>query len=257
MSMLLNALLLVLREVLEAAVLLSLLWNLSRLKHLSVRWMIPAALTGILIAVCYAAAIERVTDWWDGSGQERISAGLHLAVYLPVLVLVRALYRPVSEKMLIAAMALVFVAALIREGSEIIIYVGAFADAPNVKGAVFSGAVIGAGIAISCGVLVSALLGTLTRPRARFWVGACLVFVASGMMLQAVSLLDQAGLIGYSDRAFDLESWVSEQSVLGQLLYAIFGYDSQPSWVQLGIYVASLLLAFTLMYAAKKVAVHA
>lgn len=256
MSMLLNALLLVLREVLEAAVLLSLLWNFSKLTRQSVRWMIPAAVTGLAIAVCYAVAIETVTDWWDGSGQECISAGLHLAVYLPMLILVWALYRPLPEKYTMVAMSLVFVAASIREGSEIVIYVGAFMDAPSVKGAVFSGAVIGAGIAVSCGVLVSALMGTLASYQARFWVAICLIFVASGMMLQAVSLLDQAGLLEHSDRAFDLETWVSEQSVLGQLLYAVFGYDSQPSWVQLGVYAASLTLALSLMYSARRLAVH-
>ncbi|WP_438985105.1 FTR1 family protein [Aequoribacter sp.] len=256
MSMLLNALLLVLREVLEAAVLLSLLWNFSKVASLSTRWVIPAALMGVVVAVCYAAAIEWVTDWWDGSGQERISAMLHLAVYLPVLILVWALYRPLPTNYTLAAMVVIFIAAMIREGSEIVIYVGAFADAPNVKGAVFSGALIGAGIAISCGVLVSALLATLTRQQTQFWIGICLVFVASGMMLQAVSLLDQAGLIGYSDRAFDLESWVSEQSVLGQMLYAVFGYDSQPSWVQLGVYAASLTLAFSLMYSARRLAIN-
>ena len=257
MSMLLNALLLVLREVLEAAVLLSLLWNFARLTQLPTRWVIPTGVIGLVIALCYASAIELITDWWDGTGQERLSALLHLGVYLPVLLLVWTLYRPLHTRLVVASMALIFLSASVREGSEIVIYIGAFMDAPEVKGAVFAGALIGAGISISCGVLVSVLLGNLAKRQARVWVGSLLVLVASGMMLQAVSLLDQAGLVDYSADAFNLEAWISEQSVLGELLYAVFGYDSQPSWLQLQVYVISLVLALGVMLYARRRAAYA
>jgi high-affinity iron transporter len=206
--------------------------------------------------LCYAAIIEVITDWWDGSGQERISAVLHLAVYLPVVALVWGLYRPLKTRFSVAAMVLIFVAASAREGSEIVIYVGAFMNSPDIRGAVFSGALIGAGIGVSCGVLVSAFLGTLSESKARLWVGIFLVSVASGMMLQAVSLLDQVGLIDYSARALDLEFLIPEQSVLGQLLYAVFGYDSQPSWLQFGLYLTCVVLAFGVMSYARRSATH-
>lgn len=253
MSILLNSLLLVLREVLEAAVLLGLLWNYSKLARLPTRWVVPAGLAGIVIAICYAAGIQLITDLWDGTGQEWISSMLHFAVYLPVVLLVGALYRPVNTRLLVAAMVLIFISASIREGSEIVVYIGAFMDAPSVKGAVFSGALIGAGIGISCGVLVSTFLGTLGAHQARFWVGLLLVFVASGMMLQAVALLDQASLIGHSTKAYDLEFLISEDSVLGRLLYAVFGYDSQPTWLQLGVYLGSLTVALGVVLVAKRI----
>ncbi len=256
MSMLLNALLLVLREVLEAAVLLGLLWNYSKLADLPRRWVIPAGLVGGIVAMCYAAALEVVSDWWDGSGQERISAALHLAVYVPVVVLGWGLYRPLQSRIVLLAMGLVFVAASVREGSEILIYVGAFIHAPGVKSAVFSGALIGAGIGVSSGILVSAFLGTLAPRNARTWVGMCLILVASGMMLQAVALLDQAGLVAHSTKAFDAERWLPEQSVLGQLLYAVLGYDSQPSGLQLGVYLVSFSIAYGTVWLAKRSTTH-
>ena len=256
MSMLLNALLLVLREVLEAAVLLGLLWNYSKLAQLPTRWVFPAGFIGIVIAICYAAGIELITDLWDGTGQERISSILHFAVYVPVLLLVGGLYRPLDQRFLVAAMVLIFISASIREGSEIVVYIGAFMDAPNVKSAVFSGALIGAGIGISCGILVSTFLGSLRVHQARFGVGLLLVLVASGMMLQAVALLDQASLVGHSAKAYDLEFLIAEDSVLGRLLYAVFGYDSQPTWLQIGVYLASLLVALGAVLVAKRAPKH-
>jgi high-affinity Fe2+/Pb2+ permease len=40
------------------------------------------------------------------------------------------------------------------------------------------------------------------------------------------------------------------------LLYAVFGYDSQPTWLQIGVYLASLLVALGAVLVAKRVPKH-
>lgn len=253
MSLLTNSLLLVLREILEAAVLLGLLWNYTNFRQLSMRWLWWATPIALGLSFLYATNLGTVTDLFDGSGQELLSAALHVLVYFPVLVLLAGIYGGLSSRLAEKIMSLVLIAAAVREGSEILIYLGAFTQLEAQRNMVWLGAFIGAGIGISAGVLVSALIHNLSRPIAILLVGVLLSFVASGMMMQGVSLLDQVGLLPYSSSVYSTEWLISERSILGQLLYAVFGYDSEPTRIQMALYLTCLALALALLFNADKV----
>ena len=253
MSLLTNSLLLVLREILEAAILLGLLWNYTNFRELSMRWLWWAAPISFAMSLLYAKNLATLTDLWDARGQELISASLHVLVYLPVLTLLAGLYggqkKTVAEKI----MAVVFIAAAVREGSEILIYLGAFIHLEAQRNTVLLGAFIGAGIGISAGILASALIHNMNRVVATPLVGGMLACVAAGMMMQGVSLLDQVGLLPYSAMAYSTEWLVEEQSILGQLLYAVFGYDSEPTRLQIGLYVVCMVAALALLLKSHKI----
>ena len=253
MSLLTNSLLLVLREILEAAILLGLLWNYTNFRQLSMQWLWWAAPIALGLSLLYANNLGALTDLFDGSGQELLSASLHVLVYVPVLALVAGIYGGLSSPLAEKIMSIVLIAAAVREGSEVLIYLGAFTQAETQRNTVLLGAFIGAGIGISAGVLVSALIHNLSRHVAILLVGVLLSFVAAGMMMQGVSLLDQVGLIPYSAAVYSTEWLVPERSILGQLIYAVFGYDSEPTWLQMGLYLTCLALALALLFNARKI----
>ena len=253
MSLLTNSLLLVLREILEAAILLGLLWNYTNFRELSMRWLWWAAPISLVLSLLYAKNLADLTELWDGSGQELISASLHVLVYLPVLMLLAGLYGGLSKPAAEKIMAVVLIAAAVREGSEILIYLGAFTQLDAQRNTVLLGAFIGAGIGISAGILVSALIHNMNRNVATPFVGGMLACVAAGMMMQGVSLLDQVGLVPYSSMAYSTEWLIEEQSILGQLLYAVFGYDSEPTWLQISLYVVCMFTAFALLLRSHKI----
>lgn len=253
MSLLTNSLLLVLREILEAAILLGLLWNYTNFRQLSMQWLWWAAPTALGLSLLYANNLGVVTDLFDGSGQELLSASLHVLVYVPVLVLLAGIYGGFSSRLAEKIMSVVLIAAAVREGSEILIYLGAFTQVEAQRNTVLLGAFIGAGIGISAGILLSALIHNLSRHVATLLVGALLSFVAAGMLMQGVSLLDQVGLLPYSSSVYSTEWLVPERSISGQLLYAVFGYDSEPTGLQLGLYLTCLVLALALLFSARKI----
>ena len=80
--MFLNSVVIVLREVLEAAVLVSALLALARSVHLGQRWLwlaLPLAAIGVAL---YASFLAVITDALDGAGQEVLNASLQAGVYL-------------------------------------------------------------------------------------------------------------------------------------------------------------------------------
>ncbi len=244
--MLLSSVILVLREVLEAAILISVLLALSLQLRLGTRWFRWALLPSIAGAFWFASALDKLTDALDGAGQELANAGLQFLVYLLALVIVALVargyrtgeYRCGSLRCL---MGLAVFCALVREGSELVIYIGGFAPAEELRRPVIAGSVIGAGIGISCGILMFAGLRALGRDRV---LAVCLLLslIGAGMVMQATLLLEQVDWLAAGRPIWDSSGLLSEQSIAGELLYAVFGYESTPSTVQAALYCASLVL---------------
>ena len=83
--MLLNSVVIVLREALEAALMISILLALSRILDIRVRWVAVAIVLGVLSAALYGASLSAISDLFDGVGQEIANATLQFLVF-PLLV---------------------------------------------------------------------------------------------------------------------------------------------------------------------------
>ncbi|MEH6582983.1 MAG: FTR1 family protein [Halioglobus sp.] len=248
--MLINSVILILREVLEAAMLVSVLLALSLNLRVGVRWFFAALVFGAIGTVVFAGSLEIVTDALDGAGQEVANAALQCLVYIfvvGILWLGTSATRSASrDKVLVILMACAVACAIIREGAEILIYIVGFSAVEEQRAAVYAGSSIGAGIGLSLGVLLFATLRALEETHAKT---ACLILVslmATGMVMQSTMLLEQVDLLPSGNTLWDSSSLVSEQSIAGEVLYAVFGYESTPSVVQAGIYLACLVLCFVI-----------
>lgn len=253
--MLLNSVVLLLREVLEAAVLVSVLASLAHTFTLGFRWFTWALLPASLGVMLYANALPHITDWLNGAGQEVVNVGLQSAVFLVIgaIVFVLASYHSqellglarISKKRLTHLLPSLFgaavVCAAIREGSEIYIYISGFTVAPELRVPVFSGSAIGAGIGVSLGILLFYFLTTLPRQRSFRFCLSLLALIGAGMVVQATVLLEQIDWLSGGAPVWDTTALVPEQSLLGELLYAVFGYESTPSIYQVLLYLGSLI----------------
>ena len=85
--MLLTSVIIVLREVLEAALLISILLALSSVLGLSRRWLGWSLVFGMAGAIIYSLGVAAISDWFDGVGQEVTSAALQFLIYLLLLLL--------------------------------------------------------------------------------------------------------------------------------------------------------------------------
>jgi high-affinity iron transporter len=66
----------------------------------------------------------------------------------------------------------------------------------------------------------------------------------AGMLSQAVLYLIQADLLPSQLPLWDTSNFISESSLMGELLHAMLGYEASPTAIQALVYLGSLLLFF-------------
>jgi high-affinity iron transporter len=244
--MLVNSVVIVLREVLEAALLISILLAVSQRMELHRKWLVAACIFGLIGAVAYARNLVLISGLFGGVGQELFNASMQLGIFVALAACVYLIARHRGQsgtaiRSLSAAMAIAVALAVIQEGSEVFIYVSGFLQIEDFASDIIIGSLVGCGIGVSIGVLLFYFLLALPEERA-FWIGLVLLgFAGSAMAIQATQLLAQANIISTGQPVWDTSGLVSEGSLPGELLYAIVGYEATPSATELLVYVASFL----------------
>ncbi|MAT51782.1 MAG: iron permease [Porticoccaceae bacterium] len=241
--MLLSSVIIVLREILEASLIISLLLVFSRLEGLKIHWIFAALVLGITGAIAYAINFARISEWFEYTGQEITNAGIQTAIFLLLtafVVLIRR--RPGVNALLFLAMSSVVALSLTHEGSEILIYMSGLVGNPELAMALLLGAALGTGIGISIGALF--YFGLLAIPRKGSLVISTLLLALFGgnMLSQATVLLIQADYLSSGQPLWDTSALLSEGSLVGELLYALIGYEASPYPLQVAAYSGGLVL---------------
>ena len=243
--MLIDSVVIVLREVLEAALLISVLLAATRRPATPGPGLGLAAALGICGAWLFGAAMRPISSWFDGVGFEVVNSLLQLAIYIAILAVIGLLgaggrrARATLPWAMVAAVSL----AIVREGAEILLYFSGFLHQIGATADVLAGAVLGLGVGFSTGALFYYLLIALPPARALRVAVGLLVLVGAGMCAQAVKLLIQADWLPAQQPLWDTSDWLPEQSPAGQLLYALIGYEATPSPLQVILYLASAAIA--------------
>jgi len=246
----------VFREVLEAALVLGIVLAASRGIVNSRAWITAGVVAGVLGAICVAAAAEPIAAAFQGVGQELFNATvLSLAVVMLAwhaiwmrkhgAVIAREL-RDVGDALAagdrhVRVLGLIVGLAVLREGSEVVLFMYGLAAGGLEHGPLLAGAVLG----LVAGMLAGALMyfGLLKIPARHLFsvTGALLVVLAAGMASQAARYLVQAGwLPGIVEPIWDLSAVLPTQGVIGQLLHALAGYDARPSAMQVLVFAGTL-----------------
>jgi high-affinity iron transporter len=243
MGMLLNAVILILQETLEAALLISVLAAMCSMRRQRFGWLALGMLGGVILASIYAAKLQVVSEWFDYVGQEVVNALLQgliafLIVIFFCLISPRRDQKPGLESRpgkgssgqpgLMVAAAIIML-AITREGSEIVLYLGGLMQQQEHLQAVLMGAILGFGIGLSIGFLLFYGLMGLRSGWGERAATFLLALFAGNMLAQAVMQLTQADWIPATQPLWDSSNWLPEQSIFGQLLYALVGYESTPS----------------------------
>lgn len=243
--MLLNAVIIILREVIEASLIISLFLAFSQRSNHAGPWLWKALLLGLISATIYAINIGVVSQWFDGVGQEVINAGSQIIIYLVLLIFLITAMRPptaLNKRILTAMMMIGVIFATVREGSEIIIYIHGFVTVSELLQSVLLGSAIGAGIGISIGICIYYVL--INMPiKISVRVGYMLIVLVAGSMIsQSIQQLTQADWVISQYPLWDTSILISEHSVTGQLLYAVMGYEATPTAIQVTAYLSALTI---------------
>lgn len=244
--MLINSVIFVLQETLEAALLISVLLTINFYQGQSLRWLFAGFIGGLVCSLLYAYNMAQISEWFDYAGQEVTNATLQAAITLFICLYVLSLNghrvnKPsaplLSEKLYFIAATASVTCAITVEGSEILVYMSGFFQQTDELQTVLMGSSIGFAIGISIGVLLLYFLRSLHLSLLRLTTLFLLALFAGNMLSQAALQLTQADWISSAQAVWDTSAWLSESSVAGRLLYALIGYEATPSMAQIISYL--------------------
>lgn len=264
----LSAVILVLREVLEAALIISLLLALTRKLKLSSHWSLMALITGLLGSWWVATNAYTIADAFEGAGQELLNSALFIAVIIGIvsinILAMPFIFTPAatvklkpdstfvsltrSQSKLIYVLFIVIVScAMTREGSEIWIYLSSFISSTDGLYSVGLGGAIGAGIGLSLGAIAYYLFVMLPSKSFLPVFILTVTLIAGGLSMQVAKELMQIGWLDSPQPLWDSSWLIGEHTLTGELLYALVGYEAKPTPTQVIFYltaIAPVLIAF-------------
>ena len=260
----LAALLIVFREVFEAGLIVGIIMAVTAGVPGRGLWVSAGVAAGVIGACVVALFTGGLSQLFGGSGQEVFNAGiLGFAVIMLTwhnvwmarhgrelaAELKAAGEAVVAGSKSLAALAVVVAIAVLREGSEVVLFLYGVAAA---QGGASWGMALGGAIGLILGSLVclATYLGLVTIPaRYLFGVTSTLIaFLAAGLAAQAIAFLQQAAIVTTLDQTVWDTSWLlSDSSLLGRALHTLIGYVDQPTAMQLIVYAATLATIVVLM----------
>ena len=267
----LAALVIVFREVLEAGLIVGVVLAASRGVPGRAGAVALGVAAGVLGSAIVAAFATRITDAFDGRGQELFTAGvLLLAVVMlawhvvwmseharELTARLRQLGAAVaSGTRSVAVLGVVVALAVMREGSEVVLFLAGIAMQGDESAAALALGSLG-GLALASVVSTVIYLGLAAIPLRRVFsvTGALVTLVAAGLAAQAVHQLSNAGLLNILDSTLWDSSWLlSEESWPGRILHVLIGYVDRPSLMQ-GIAYLATVVAICLLASLRRPAV--
>jgi high-affinity iron transporter len=260
----LPSLLIVFREVFEAGLIVGIIMAVTAGVAGRGRWVAGGVAAGVLGAGLVALFTGALSQLFNGSGQELFNAAiLGFAVLMlgwhnvwmarhgrELAAEMRAAGAAVAHgSKSLAALAVVVTIAVLREGSEVVLFLYGVAAA---EGGAGIGMLIGGAAGLILGTLVCLLtyFGLITIPhRYLFGVTSTLIaLLAAGMAAQAIAFLQQADILTALDQTVWDTSWIlSDGSFVGRALHTLIGYVDQPTAMQLIVYTVTLATITVLM----------
>jgi len=260
----LAALIIVFREVFEAGLIVGIVLAVTRSVPRRNRWIGGGVLAGVAAACLVAAFAGVLSQLFEGMGQELFNAAI-LAIAVIMLTWhnvwmarhgkeiageMRAIGQAVAEgSKSLLALAVVVAVAVLREGSEVALFLyGVAASDGGAAASLTIGALMG--LALGVAVCLLTYFGLMRiPPRALFATTTVLItLLAAGMAAQAVAFLQRANWLTPLDTVMWDSGWLlSESSIVGRALHTLVGYTDQPTGMQIVIYLAVILVTVMLM----------
>lgn len=246
----------VFREVLEGSlivgIILTVLWRLRSMRYAPLVWASSLFAVGMSVAIGFglSALTQAAQGWWEKMIEGMISLMACLVLTYMVFWMDRQSRRikpeiehkvetAISQRELSAIILLPFLAVL-REGSETVLFLQAIAmqDSAMVS---LTGCVLGALLAVGLASLLfiggrKVPLKTLFRS-----TGVFLLFIAAGLLAYGIHELQELGWLPVGiAHVWDINHLLNERQGLGAFLKALFGYNGNPSLIEVVAYVTYL-----------------
>ncbi|HST27218.1 MAG TPA: FTR1 family protein [Rudaea sp.] len=250
--------LLVFREVLEAALIVTIVAAATRGVVGRARFIgggIGLGIVGAIVVALFAGAIEEAVG---GAGQELFNACVLLAAVLMIgwhVIWMSSHGRELAQQMQsvghavkagsssLAMLLAVVALAVLREGSEVVLFLYGMAAG----GAGRADLLLGVPLGVAGGTAVGFALyfGLLRIPMRHFFTATnwMLVLLAAGLASSAARFLIQANwLPAWDNQVWNTSALLDNGSVVGQALHILVGYEARPAGMQIVFWLATTVL---------------
>jgi len=254
----------VFREILEAALVVGVVAAAVKgLPHRG-RWVSVGVVLGIAGATLVAAGIGVIARFAHGNGQEIFEAGVLFAAGL--MLAWHNIYmahhgrelthklRTMGGEVLAGSATLVMLVgvtalAVMREGSEIALFLYGIAASGVKDISLLGGSLIGLATGVAVGFVLFAGLSRIPMKRLFQVSGWIILFIAAGMIARGAQFLIQAGYLpALVPHVWDSSAVISGNGIAGRSLGALAGYTPTPSLMQLLFWLAGFTVIGAFMF---------
>lgn len=250
--------LLVFREVLEAALIVTIVAAATRGVGGRARFIGGGIGLGIVGAIVVALCADVIEQAVGGSGQELFNACVLLAAVLMIgwhVIWMSSHGRELAHHMnsvghavkagssSLAMLLAVVALAVLREGSEVVLFLYGMAAGGAGKADMLLGLPLG--IAGGTAVGFALYFGLLRIPLRHFFTATnwMLVLLAAGLASSAARFLIQANwLPALDNQVWNTSALLDNGSVVGQALHILVGYDARPAGMQIAFWLGTVAL---------------
>jgi len=257
-------LIIIFREVLEAMLVVGIAMAASKEIQASPLWVYGGVVGGLIVAALVAVSAEMIAAASSGMGQELFNALVLLSAALLMswtAIWMRKHGKDISNRVRDTCnqvnggtatrimLSVVVGLAVAREGSEVVLFLhGVAVTGESESTKMLTGGIIGLllGIVIAAGLYRSLLY---IQMRQLFsLVTILIVLLAAGMASQGTAYLVMVdALPALGETIWNTSGVIPEQSILGQFLQALIGYDDRPSGMQVVAFLLTISITWLAM----------
>lgn len=255
----LGSALIVFRETLEAALLIGIIAAATRGLAGRNLWLAIGVGAGLAGALVVAGLTETIAELAEGTGQEIFNAGI---LGIAVLMLgwhniwmathgreMAAQARSVGDAVKsgqreMSALAILIALAVLREGSETALFMYSLAaGGGSSQLSLLSGGLLGLAGGVAVGWVLYAGLARIPMRQLFMVTSGLILFLAAGLAGQMARFLIQGDVIRpLASPLWDTSFLLPMDSVVGNVLHLLAGYEARPSGMQVVFYVMTFVV---------------
>ncbi len=253
------SMIIVFREAMEAGLIVGIILAATEGVKARRRWIAGGIAAGLAGASLVAVFASGLSNLFEGAGQEVFTAcilGFAVVMLSWHILFMSRHAREMTRGMRdlgtavqlgqrsLAALAAVVAVAVLREGTEVVLFLYGILMGSGVAGVQLGlGGVIG--LALAAGLSFLLYRGLVVIPLARLFsvTNALIALLAAGMAGQAAALLNSVDILpAWGQQLWNTSGFIADNSFAGRSLHALVGYSARPSGIQLAAWATTLAL---------------
>ncbi|ALS98885.1 hypothetical protein [Lacimicrobium alkaliphilum] len=238
--MLINTVILFLRDALPVFWLISLLLAQGNSAKQSYRWVLWTVPGGLILAFALMFNFSALSNLAEGAGLEWMTFVTHTLIYLLVVLHLYIFRQGLNQYWQQSAGALGVLTIGIN-GSYFLMFLDNYWRAGQHYWSLFTGTLLGFGVCFSAGILIYLFNHAFLRRGSQGLFVLLILCWSAGQLIFTFNLLAQVNVISASAPIWDTSDWISDSSELGLVLNTLIGYESTPTLLQIITYLLCIL----------------